>query len=85
MDEESLSQDLSSVMRVLNGRERTVLELNFGLGCQPLSLDEIGEKLELTRETVRQLKMKALHKLSSPVVRACLAKYLKALANSQIS
>ena len=76
LDAESLRNDLSSAMRVLNSRERSILELNFGLGCQPLSLEEIGEKLELTRERVRQLKMKALQKLSSPAVRACLVKYL---------
>ena len=76
LDVESLRKDLSSAMRVLNSRERNVLELAFGLGCQPLSLEEIGEKLELTRERVRQLKMKALQKLSSPAVRSRLVQYL---------
>lgn len=76
LEEESLRKELALAMMVLNTRERDVLELAFGLGCQPLSLDEIGMKMDLTRERVRQLKMKALHKLSSPAVRSRLVKYL---------
>lgn len=76
LEEESLRKELALAMMVLNTRERDVLELAFGLGCQPLSLDEIGMKMDLTRERVRQLKMKALHKLSSPAVRSHLVKYL---------
>lgn len=68
--------DLDTVMNVLNERERQVLVLCFGLGCPPMTLEEIGENLELTRERVRQLKMKAIHKLSSPKVRSRLAQYL---------
>lgn len=76
LEGESLRKELALAMMVLNTRERDVLELAFGLGCQPLSLDEIGMKMDLTRERVRQLKMKALHKLSSPAVRSRLVKYL---------
>ena len=63
-------------MAVLNGRERRVLELSFGLGCPAMTLEEIGENLDLTRERVRQLKVKAINKLSSPNVRSRLAQYL---------
>ena len=52
------------------------LELSFGLGCQARSLEETSEGMSLTRERVRQLKMKAIHKLSSPRVRGRLAQYL---------
>ncbi len=76
MDNESLRMDLDTVMNVLNERERQVLVLCFGLGCPPMTLEEIGENLDLTRERVRQLKMKAIHKLSSPKVRSRLAQYL---------
>lgn len=76
LEGESLRKELALAMMVLNTRERDVLELAFGLGCQPLSLEEIGMKMDLTRERVRQLKMKALHKLSSPAVRSRLVKYL---------
>lgn len=73
---ESLRDDIITVMGVLNDRERRVLTLSFGLGCPAMTLEEIGENLDLTRERVRQLKMKAIHKLSSPKVRSRLAQYL---------
>jgi RNA polymerase primary sigma factor len=42
-----------------------ILRMNFGLGeySKPLMLDEIGERFDLTRERVRQIKVKALRKL----------------------
>lgn len=76
LENESLRKDIDTVMGVLNERERRVLVLCFGLGCPPMTLEEIGENLDLTRERVRQLKMKAIHKLSSPQVRSRLAQYL---------
>ena len=76
LEDESLRKDIEMVMAVLNEREREVLKLSFGIGCQAQSLDEIGENMDLTRERVRQLKMKAIHKLSSPKVKSRLAQYL---------
>ena len=76
LEKESLRNDILTVMGVLNERERRVLSLCFGLGCQAMTLEEIGENLDLTRERVRQLKMKAIRKLSSPKVRSRLAQYL---------
>lgn len=76
LEADSLRQDIAEVMEVLNEREREVLRLSFGLGCRALTLDEIGEGLHLTRERVRQLRMKAIHKLASPKVRGRLASYL---------
>lgn len=74
LEMESLRSDLRSVMTVLSPRERRILELSFGLGCQAKTMEEISDDLELTRERVRQLKMKAIHKLSR--VRGRLAQYL---------
>jgi len=76
LEVESLRSDLQMAMSVLNGRERRVIELCFGLGCPAMTLEEIGENLDLTRERVRQLKVKAINKLSSPKVRSRLAQYL---------
>ena len=75
-DNESLRSDIESVLGILNERERHVLRLSFGIGCPEMSLEDIGETLSLTRERVRQVKMKAIHKLSSPMVRSRLAQYL---------
>ena len=74
LEMESLRSDLQSVMTVLNPRERRILELSYGLGCQAKTMDEIGDDLDLTRERVRQLKMKAIRKLSK--VRGRLTQYL---------
>ena len=76
LDTESLREDIRTAMLVLEPREREVILQSFGIGCPARSLEEIGEGMRLTRERVRQLRMKAIHKLSSPGVRARLAQYL---------
>jgi RNA polymerase primary sigma factor len=51
-------------LRLLGEKERDVLTPFFGLGDgQPQSLEEIGDKYDLTRERVRQIKDKALARL----------------------
>jgi len=61
---ESLSIEVAESMRALGEKERDVLTLFFGLGDgQAHSLEEIGEKYDLTRERVRQIKDKALARL----------------------
>ena len=76
LDNESLSSDLASAMEVLDDRERQILRLNFGLGCSAMSLEEIGSTMNLTRERVRQLRTKALRRLSTPAIRRRLAQHL---------
>jgi RNA polymerase primary sigma factor len=63
---ESLSIEVAQSMRALGEKERDVLTLFFGLGDgQAHSLEEIGDKYNLTRERVRQIKDKALARLRS--------------------
>lgn len=64
VDRESLRTDIDQVLMVLNTRERDIIRLAFGLGCQELTLEEIGDRYDLTRERVRQVKEKAIRKLS---------------------
>ena len=62
--DDSLRTEISRSLRMLDSRDREIVELFFGLGgSQPLSLEEIGEKFNLTRERVRQIKDKALSRL----------------------
>ena len=75
MNFESLQSDLEEVMKVLAPREREILKLAFGIGCQEHTLEEIGESFHLTRERVRQLKDKAIRKMSRPRVRERLIQY----------
>ena len=68
-EDELLDHDvLSSVLKMidrLDEREATVLRMRFGLGdMEPHTLKEIGEKLNLTRERVRQIETEALQRLA---------------------
>lgn len=62
--EESLRLDIQYSLNALAPREAEVLAYYFGLkGEKPLTLDEIGDQLELTRERVRQIKERAIRRL----------------------
>lgn len=76
LEKESLRSDLEAAMAVLDEREREILKLSFGLGRTAMTLEEIGDSMELTRERVRQIRMKAIRKLSSPRVKRRLVQYL---------
>jgi RNA polymerase sigma factor (sigma-70 family) len=59
--------DLRALLGHLDERERAILSLRFGLdNDQPLTLDEVGRRFNLTRERIRQIEAKALTKLRHP-------------------
>lgn len=61
---ESLQREIERSLSTLTAREGDVVRLYFGLsGRAPLTLEEIGERFELTRERVRQIKEKAIRRL----------------------
>lgn len=60
---EMLKSELEKTLSVLSPRERQIIELYFGLNGTPLTLEEIGEDYDLTKERIRQIKEKALRKL----------------------
>ena len=61
---ESLRTEISRALETLTPRESDVVRLYFGLGNQhPMTLEEIGETFDLTRERVRQIKEKAIRRL----------------------
>lgn len=61
---ESLKLEIKNVLSLLPEREAEVIRLYFGLdGEYPMTLEEIGEKFNLTRERVRQIKEKAIRRL----------------------
>ena len=62
-----LRGQIDSALGSLLGREAEILRLYFGLdGEEPMTLDQIGTRFDLTRERVRQIKEKALHRLRHP-------------------
>ena len=62
----SLKIEIERALGTLDHREAEILRYNFGLiGEHPLSIDEIAVVMNLTRERVRQLKMKSLKKLKN--------------------
>ncbi|MGE5424298.1 MAG: RNA polymerase sigma factor RpoD/SigA [Syntrophothermus sp.] len=61
---ESLRKEIERAVSTLTQREADVVRLYFGLnGSHPMTLEEIGEKFDLTRERVRQIKEKAIRRL----------------------
>jgi RNA polymerase primary sigma factor len=61
---DSLRKEISRAISTLTPRESDVVRLYFGLdGAHPMTLEEIGEKFDLTRERVRQIKEKAIRRL----------------------
>lgn len=60
---EMLKEKLRDIMKILDERERLIVEDYFGLSGTPRTLEDIGQDFNLTKERVRQIKEKALRKL----------------------
>lgn len=74
---ESLKVEIERALSKLTKREAEVIRLYFGIGREhSLTLEEIGERFDLTRERVRQIKEKALRKLRHHNRSAALRAYL---------
>ena len=73
---ESLRAEIASALQTLNERERNVIRAFYGIGCQEMTLEEIGTKYGLTRERVRQIKEKAIRRLRSNTKNKMLKAYL---------
>jgi RNA polymerase primary sigma factor len=73
----SLEADIQELLGTLSYKEAEIIRLHFGLGKQiPLSLQEIGERFNLTKERVRQIEKKALSRLKHLSRRVKLAPYV---------
>lgn len=74
---ESLRKEIDRAVQTLTQREADVVKLYFGLGAgHPMTLEEIGEKFDLTRERVRQIKEKAIRRLKHTSRSKILKSYL---------
>jgi len=63
--DERVKQELNKTLDVLDERERKIVECYFGINIdsEPMTLEAIGEKYDLTKERIRQIKEKAIRKL----------------------
>ena len=73
---ESLNKEIERALSTLTERERDIIKYFFGIGCQEMTLEEIGEKFGLTRERVRQIKEKAVRRLRQSARSKLLKSYL---------
>jgi RNA polymerase primary sigma factor len=74
---ESLVQEIQRSLKTMAKKERDVINLYYGIGTPyELTLDEIGEKFDLTRERVRQIKEKAIKRLKHSSRSKLLKSYL---------
>ena len=73
----SLEHDLEEVLETLDTREADIIRFRYGLGkLEPMSLKELGERYDLTKERIRQIEEKALARLQHPSRKARLEAYV---------
>ncbi len=73
---DSLKEEVHHALDLLPERESQVIRMYFGINTPELSLEEIGEKLNLSRERVRQIKEKALTLLRNAQIGSVVKEYL---------
>lgn len=77
VEEDSLRELILNVIGGLDERAAEVIKLRFGLGGEePMTLEEVGLRFNVTRERIRQIESKALGKLSTPARKEKLALYM---------
>ena len=77
MIRKALEADINDLLNTLNSREAEIIRCRYGLGQQhPLSLKEIGDRFDLTKERIRQIEEKALMRLQHPSRKSRLEAYV---------
>lgn len=76
MIDKSLATEIERMLDTLDEREKTIVEMCFGINNREMTLDEISEKFGLNRERVRQIREKALLKLRHSNKKSLLQEYL---------
>lgn len=73
----SLRDDINKILSTLTAKEREIVEYRFGLnGKRPMSLKEIGDRMHLTKERIRQIEKAALKKVAVPETMEMLQDYV---------
>jgi RNA polymerase primary sigma factor len=75
--EKTIHEELKSMLDVLDKREKEIIKMRYGLnGEEPKTLEEVGEKLGISRERVRQIEQRALKKLKAVALKEHLKDFL---------
>lgn len=75
--EGALKEDVAAALATLSEKEAQILSYRFGLGGEaPMSLKEIGDRFNLTKERIRQIEKKAIERLQQPSRRQLLESYV---------
>ncbi len=73
---ESLKEEIALTLEILNDREKEIIKSFYGIGQTEMTLEEIGTKMSLSRERVRQIREKAIRKLRKNTQSKLLKSYL---------
>jgi RNA polymerase primary sigma factor len=74
---QALKKDIENVLDTLDQKEAAIIRFRYGLGdCVPLSLKELGDRFNLTKERIRQIEKKAIKRLQHPARRRILKAYV---------
>ena len=77
LENESLKKDIETALSILSEKEKTIICMSIGIGRKRgATLGEIGDKFDLTRERIRQIKERAIRKLKASEKSKVLQKYL---------
>lgn len=77
IEDEDRNKAIQQVLQTLNERERNIIIYRFGLqGNRAMTLEEIGKSMQLSKERIRQLEVKALEKLRNPRRAALLKEFI---------
>jgi RNA polymerase primary sigma factor len=77
IEEVALQDDIESVLSTLDHKEADIIRFRYGLGSRaPMSLKEIGDRFNLTKERIRQIEKKALKRLQHPSRKRVLESYV---------
>ena len=66
LEEKEKAEVVSEMLDSLTPKEARVLRMRFGIGCDEHTLEEVGKKLDVTSERIRQMEAKALRKMKHP-------------------
>ncbi|MBS1250022.1 MAG: RNA polymerase sigma factor SigA [Chloroflexi bacterium] len=70
------NEHIQEALAELPPREMRILEMRYGLNCERLTLNEVGQKMGVTRERIRQIEAQALRRLRNPRIQDKLMSYL---------